>query len=68
MNKNYNNKIVYHTNKLHRALNDCRADYNSKNVIKSLDSLNYFVKKQLEVNNEVPCSADLDLAMQYESE
>ena len=52
MNRDYNNKIVYHTNKLHQALNECRADYNNKNVIKSLDSLNYFVKKQLEVNNE----------------
>jgi len=51
MKKDYNHKIVRLTNKLHRALNECRADYNSKNVIESLDSLNYFVKKQLEVNN-----------------
>jgi|ETNvirome_6_1000_1030641.scaffolds.fasta_scaffold15046_2 hypothetical protein len=51
MKKDYTHKIVRLTNKLHRALNECRADYNSKNVIESLDSLNYFVKKQLEVNN-----------------
>ena len=51
MKKDYNYKIVYHTNKLHQSLNACPAEYKKENVIKSLDSLNYFVKKQLEVTS-----------------
>ena len=50
--KNYKEKIVYHTNKLHGALNAAPAYYNSENVKRSLESLNYFVERQLEINNE----------------
>jgi len=50
--KDYRQKIVFHSNRLHQSLNAAPAEYNSENVKKSLESLNYFVERQLEVNNE----------------
>ena len=50
--KNYRQKIVFHSNRLHERLNAAPSEYNSENVRKSLESLNYFVERQLEVNNE----------------
>lgn len=50
--KNYKQKIVFHSNRLHERLNAAPSDYNSENVRKSLESLNYFVERQLEINNE----------------
>ena len=54
--KNYKQKIVFHSNRLHESLNAAPSDYNSENVKKSLESLNYFVKRQLQVNDgeEIP--------------
>ena len=54
--KDYKEKIVYHTNKLHEGLNAASAYYNSENVKRSLESLNYFVERQLEINDgkEIP--------------
>jgi hypothetical protein len=50
--KDYRQKITFHSNRLHEALNAAPAEYNNKNVKKSLESLNYFVERQLEINNE----------------
>lgn len=50
--KDYRQKITFHSNRLHQALNAAPAEYNSENVKKSLESLNYFVGRQLEINNE----------------
>ena len=50
--KDYKQKIVFHSNRLHERLNAAPSEYNSENVRKSLESLNYFVEQQLEVNNE----------------
>ena len=48
--KDYRQKIVFHTNRLHERLNAAPSEYNNENVKKSLESLNYFVERQLEVN------------------
>tara|TARA_B100001113_G_scaffold35447_1_gene25255 strand:+ start:1261 stop:1437 length:177 start_codon:yes stop_codon:yes gene_type:complete len=48
--KGYKRKIVFHSNRLHEALNAAPSEYNSENIKKSLESLNYFVERQLEVN------------------
>lgn len=50
--KDYKQKIVFHSNRLHERLNAAPSEYNSENVRKSLESLKYFVERQLEVNNE----------------
>jgi len=50
--KDYRQKIVFHTNRLHERLNAAPSEYNNENVRKSLESLNYFVERQLEVNKE----------------
>jgi len=50
--KDYRQKIVFHSNRLHERLNAAPSEYNSENIKKSLESLNYFVERQLEVNNE----------------
>ena len=50
--KDYRQKITFHSNRLHEALNAAPAEYNNRNVKKSLESLNYFVERQLEINNE----------------
>ena len=54
--KDYRQKITFHSNRLHQALNAAPAEYNSENVKRSLESLNYFVKRQLQVNDgeEIP--------------
>ena len=54
--KDYKQKIVFHSNRLHESLNAAPSEYNSENVKKSLESLNYFVKRQLQINNgeEIP--------------
>ena len=51
--KDYRQKIVFHTNRLHERLNAVPSEYNNENVKKSLESLNYFVERQLEVNKEL---------------
>tara|TARA_B100001287_G_scaffold163390_1_gene137304 strand:+ start:71 stop:241 length:171 start_codon:yes stop_codon:yes gene_type:complete len=48
--KDYKQKIVFHSNRLHEALNAAPSEYNSENIKKSLESLNYFVERQLEEN------------------
>ena len=48
--KDYKQKIVFHSNRLHEGLNAAPSEYNSENIKKSLQSLNYFVERQLEVN------------------
>ena len=48
--KGYKRKIVFHSNRLHEGLNAAPSEYNSENIKKSLESLNYFVERQLEVN------------------
>tara|TARA_R100001377_G_scaffold78017_1_gene55569 strand:- start:349 stop:567 length:219 start_codon:yes stop_codon:yes gene_type:complete len=53
MGRDYKQKIIFHTSRLHETLNACPSDYNNKNVRKSLESLNYFVNKQLEINDLV---------------
>ena len=50
--KDYRQKIVFHSNRLHERLNAAPSEYNSENVKKSLESLKYFIERQLEVNNE----------------
>jgi hypothetical protein len=50
--KDYKQKIVFHSNRLHERLNAAPSEYNSENVRKSLESLKYFIERQLEVNNE----------------
>ena len=54
--KDYKQKIVFHSNRLHEGLNAAPSEYNSENIKKSLESLNYFVKRQLQINNgeEIP--------------
>jgi len=61
MNRDYKNKIVYHMNKLDEALKTT----NARNIQKSLDSINYFTNKQLDV---VEDSLELDYEFQYQSE
>ena len=48
--KDYKQKIVFHSNRLHEGLIAEPSEYNSENIKKSLESLNYFVERQLEVN------------------
>ena len=48
--KDYKQKIVFHSNRLHESLNAAPSEYNSENVKKSLESLNYFVERQLQIN------------------
>ena len=50
--KDYRQKITFHSNRLHEGLNAAPSEYNSENIKKSLSNLNYFVERQLEVNNE----------------
>tara|TARA_B100000035_G_scaffold283107_1_gene265072 strand:+ start:496 stop:702 length:207 start_codon:yes stop_codon:yes gene_type:complete len=54
--KDYKQKIVFHSNRLHEGLNAAPSEYNSENIKRSLESLNYFVKRQLQINNgeEIP--------------
>ena len=54
--KDYRQKIVFHSNRLHKRLNAAPSEYNSENVKRSLESLNYFVERQLEINDgkEIP--------------
>ena len=54
--KDYRQKITFHSNRLHEALNAAPSEYNSGNVKRSLESLNYFVERQLEINDgkEIP--------------
>ena len=61
MNRDYKNKIVYHMNKLDEALRTT----NARNIQKSLDSINYFTNKQLDI---VECSLELDYEFQNQSE
>ena len=48
-NRDYSNKIQYWMNQLNNELTKPLIDKQSKNMQKALDSLNYFTKKQIEI-------------------
>ena len=48
-NRDYSNKITYWMNQLNKELNQPLIDKQSKKMQKALDSLNYFTKKQIEI-------------------
>lgn len=45
----YTNKIIYWTNQLNESLNCAPIDRSTKKMQKSLDSLNYFTEKQIQI-------------------
>ena len=45
----YTNKIIYWTNQLNASLNCAPIDRSTKKMQKSLDSLNYFTEKQIQI-------------------
>jgi len=47
--RDYKSKITYHQNRLNNAINCSANDLDPKETLKALESLTYFVKQQIEV-------------------
>jgi len=45
----YKNKITYWQNQLNNAINAAPCDYDQSKVNKAMESLNYFVNRQLQI-------------------
>jgi hypothetical protein len=52
MKRDYKNKITYWQNRLNEAINAAPCDYNQAKVAKALNSLTYFVNRQLEIESK----------------